>query len=237
MFSTFDGDTRMVPTEMVEAKYPLRVDRYELIPDSAGPGKYRGGFGVRRDIRVLGHKAGFVLTYEHCKYTPPWGLFGGEPPFVSVAVVYKNDGRIVCYRKVTGLQLEPDEVISYRSAGGGGYGSPLERAPEQVQEDVENALISIEQAKDQYGVVIEPDSYRIDFRATENLRKKKSIEPSRVTRDSEYWCPTCNRIVDVVVDVQAIDKHLLAKWKCFTCGSTLLTRRTTEIAYTLEGNS
>ncbi|GAH55856.1 unnamed protein product, partial [marine sediment metagenome] len=90
-FSMDLGDTYNVPVEVAEVRYPWRVERFELHQDSGGPGKFRGGLGVIRDYRIIGHDAGLTVTTDRVKYTPPWGLFGGRDAKTNITVVYRND--------------------------------------------------------------------------------------------------------------------------------------------------
>jgi N-methylhydantoinase B len=172
LFSMDLGDTYNVPVEVAEVRYPWRVERFELHQDSGGSGKYRGGLGVRRDYRIIDHKAGLTVTTDRVKYTPPWGLFGGKDGKPSITVVYRNDGKEERWRKISNLPLAPNEVVSFQTGGGGGYGSPLEREPEKVLKDVINGYISLRKAGEEYGVVIDKDRMKINAAATKELRNK-----------------------------------------------------------------
>ncbi|MFQ6065667.1 MAG: hydantoinase B/oxoprolinase family protein [bacterium] len=170
LFSMDLGDTYNVPSEVEEVRFPWRVERFELRQDSGGAGKFRGGLGVRRDYRIIGHKAGLTVTTDRVKYTPPWGLFGGKAGKPSITVVYRNDGSEERWRKISNLPLAPNDVVSFQTGGGGGYGSPLERDPEKVLLDVINGYVSLQKAKEEYGVVIDEDKMKIDVKATRQLR-------------------------------------------------------------------
>lgn len=178
LFSMDLGDTYNVPAEVAEVRYPWRVERFELIRDSGGPGKFRGGLGVRRDYRIIGHKAGLTVTTDRVNYTPPWGLFGGKDARSNITVVYRHDGREERWRKVSNLPLEPDDVVSFQTGGGGGYGSPLERDPQLVLQDVINGYVSLAAAQAEFGVVLDGQAMKVDIEATERLRRKMS-EPAR----------------------------------------------------------
>ena len=178
LFSMALGDTYNVPAEVVEVRYPWRVERFELAQDSGGAGKYRGGLGVRRDYR-LGFDAGMTVTTDRVKYTPPWGLFGGKPGTTNITVVKRHDGSEERWRKISNLPLKKGEVVSFHGGGGGGYGSPFERAPEQVRRDVIDGYVALERAREDYGVVIEKTTLKIDAQATEDLRSQmKKGEPT-----------------------------------------------------------
>ena len=169
------GDTYNVPAEAVEVRYPWRVERFELAQDSGGAGKYRGGLGVRRDYR-LGFDAGLTVTTDRVKYTPPWGLFGGEPGNTNITVVYRNDGSEERWRKISNLPIAKGEVISFQTGGGGGYGAPLERDPKKVLQDTIDGYVSLAKAKEEYGVIIDEATMKVDGQATEELRNKMKRE-------------------------------------------------------------
>jgi N-methylhydantoinase B len=167
------GDTYNVPAEVEEVRFPWRVERFELIQDSGGAGRFRGGLGARRDYWIIGHQAGLTVTTDRVNCCPPWGLFGGKDGRPSITVVYRNDGREERWRKISNLPLAPNDVVSFETGGGGGYGSPLERAPERVLQDVINGYVSGEKAREEYGVVIEENQMIVDIKATNEMRRKK----------------------------------------------------------------
>lgn len=171
LFSMTLGDTYNVPAEVAEIRYPWRVDRFELIQDSGGAGKFRGGLGVRREYR-LGSDAGMTVTADRVLYTPPWGVFGGQPGKTNITVVRRNDGREERWRKISNLPLAKGEVVSFQGGGGGGYGNPLDRDPALVAADVANGYVSLEAARSDYGVSLDPDTLAVDRTATTTLRKK-----------------------------------------------------------------
>jgi N-methylhydantoinase B len=162
MSSAFNASN--IPVEAQEAVQPIIVERFELIPDSGGPGRQRGGCGIRRDMRILGEDVKLTNLSERQKFAP-FGLFGGEPGALGATVI--NPGE-PSERKIGGkasLDLEYGDVVSFRLSGGGGYGDPTERDPEAVAEDVRLGLVSITAARDRYSVVIGPDGF-VDDRAT-----------------------------------------------------------------------
>ncbi len=170
LFSMTLGDTYNVPAEVVEVRYPWRVERFELAQDSGGAGKYRGGLGVRRDYRLEAN-AGLTVTADRVKYTPPWGIFGGRPGKTNITVVERQDGTEERWRKISNLPLNKGELVSFRGGGGGGYGSPIERDPNRVVSDVVDEYVSIAEARDEYGVVVTPGTFQVDRAATAARRK------------------------------------------------------------------
>jgi len=166
------GDTYNVPIELAEVKYPWQFDCFELIQDSGGPGKFRGGLGARRDCRLVDHPAGLTVTADRVKCSPAWGLFGGKQGKPSITVVHRKEGREEPWRKVSNLPIAPNEMISFQTGGGGGYGPPLERDPQKVLLDVRDGYVSLGEARNLYGVVIDEGNMAVDVPATRELRKQ-----------------------------------------------------------------
>lgn len=146
------GDTYKISSELEELRYPFRVLRYEFRTDSAGPGRFRGSPGISREFEILEDL--FVTVSLERSKCPPWGLFGGGPGAPPVAELTYSDGRIEQFNKATMKPVPAGSRLAIRTAGGGGYGPPEERDPERVRTDVRRGLVSPEQARDVYGVVI-----------------------------------------------------------------------------------
>ncbi len=158
-------NTRNAPAEVIEIAYPLRVERYALVPDSDGPGKSRGGMGMTREVTVIGHEATISLGTER-RRIHPWGLMGGRDGGGSdcwIISLRKRKRRLPS--KVT-TRVEGGTRIVLRTAGGGGFGPPLQRDPQKVLLDVREGLISADRARKEYGVVIDPQTGEIDPGAT-----------------------------------------------------------------------
>jgi N-methylhydantoinase B len=145
-------NTSNLPVEALEREYPLMIERYELVPESGGAGKFRGGMGLRRDYRALGHTVAFSVHGER-HTVQPWGLFGGEPGATGYHRVLHDDGRIEkLAAKTATLDAEPSAVVSIVTPGAGGYGNASERAREQVHEDVRSEKYSRTYAHTHYPV-------------------------------------------------------------------------------------
>lgn len=139
------------PVEMVERLHPLRVERYELIPDSGGAGTHRGGLGLHRDVRILDGRARLTLLADRMKFGP-YGLQGGEPgSFTEVIVNPDTPRERRLPSKVTGIELECGDVVSFRTSGGG-WGSPRERDRDAVRADLALGKISSNAATTIYGL-------------------------------------------------------------------------------------
>jgi len=161
-------NTENAPVEEIEANYPVRITRYELIPDSGGGGKFRGGLGLRRDYEFPDHAATFTILADRDK-EGPWGLFGGLCGSIAQYVLNPDSADKKLSSKTT-VSLQPGDVISYRTCGGGGYGAPHERDPQLVLMDAREGKVSCEQAAEIYKVVVDASSWIIDEEATRGLR-------------------------------------------------------------------
>lgn len=163
------GDVRNAPVEVQEAYYPLQVERHQLRENSGGAGKWRGGLGV--EIVYKSDNVFHMNTHFQRTQLPPWGLFGGKDAMPMAAEVVRSNGDKVPGAVLDGLRINPGDKVVVRSAGGGGYGNPLERDPELVLTDVIDGVVTVEAAKSDYGVVIKPDLSGVDAAATAKLRK------------------------------------------------------------------
>jgi N-methylhydantoinase B len=164
-----DGDTHNGPSEQVEAKFPLLVERYRLRDDSGGPGRWRGGLGTEQVVRALSG-VNFDSQIERVQ-TPPWGLFGGLCGAGNQVALQRKEEDEVAFPsgKVLSRFLTGGDRFMLRSGGGGGFGSPLERDLETLQDDIRQGYVSAEAAQRFYGVVLDEDG-RIDGRGTETRR-------------------------------------------------------------------
>jgi N-methylhydantoinase B len=161
-------NTENAPIEETEAGYPIRIARYELVPDSEGAGRTRGGLGLRRDYEFPDHGVSFSVLADR-DLTGAWGVFGGEPGRRARYVVNPGPDETVLDSKVT-VQLRPGDLVSYETPGGGGYGPPAERDPELVLRDVRDGKVSLERARSVYGVAIDAAAWQVDVAATASLR-------------------------------------------------------------------
>jgi N-methylhydantoinase B len=161
-------NTENAPIEETEYNYPVRIEQYGLVPDSDGAGRWRGGLGVRRDYRFLDHAASFTILADRAKQAP-WGLFGGRPGALARYLLNPDDEARPLGSKVT-IPLQPGDVVSYRTCGGGGYGDAHARDPEAVAADVRAGKISLERAGEVYGVVIDPATGQVVAGATARRR-------------------------------------------------------------------
>jgi N-methylhydantoinase B len=166
----FPANGANTPVEILESDTPLIVRSRELVCDSGGPGSHRGGIGRKMVIEIPeGSRAPVpptTIAVQAGRYMyPPDGLFGGKPG--AKARFLKNDANA----DPSGLTFcENGDTISFYSAGGGGYGDPLKRDPAAVEQDVHHGYVSPAKAREDYGVVIDPETLCADTAATETLR-------------------------------------------------------------------
>jgi N-methylhydantoinase B/oxoprolinase/acetone carboxylase alpha subunit len=164
------ANTRNNPIEELDLRFPVRCDQYELRPEPAAPGRWRGGIGIIRRNRFL--IDGTYSCEGDRQYDPPRGVFGGWDGLV--ASTHKNPGTAreeYLEAKVTGIEFSAGEYIEFREPNAGGYGDPLEREPALVREDVLDDFTTIELARDAYGVIFRDEkSLEIDEEATERQR-------------------------------------------------------------------
>lgn len=157
-----------VPVEMIEADYPIRIERYGFVADTGGAGRFRGGLGLARDYRLLADDVYFGVRSDKIAH-PPHGLAGGGPGAPAVNRLVSSDERAVPTLPTEPITLNRGDVFRHMMAGGGGFGDPFEREPERVLADVLDERVSIDHARAAYGVVIAAD-LTVDLVATRTLR-------------------------------------------------------------------
>ena len=144
-------NTSNLPIEAIEQEYPLLVDSYELVIDSAGPGRHRGGAGLRRVIRPVGHETSFTGFMERVRHQP-WGLFGGRPGASGRFVLRDAKGEdTVLLGKPFDVRFGPDQSVVIETPGAGGYGDPATRDPELVRREAVGGLFSADYLTKNYG--------------------------------------------------------------------------------------
>jgi N-methylhydantoinase B len=158
------------PIEAVELEYPVRIRRYEFIPDSGGAGKYRGGLTVRRDVEMLIDDVSLARYGDRQRFGA-FGLFGGKEGSKGKFIL--NPGTPEERQlKSKGLDiLHKGDVVSLRMPGAGGYSNPLERDSEMLLQDVRDGKVTLESAREDYQVVVDPATLQVDEEATRKLRE------------------------------------------------------------------
>jgi N-methylhydantoinase B len=169
-----NGDVPNAPVEVVETRYPaLRLERYELRPEVAGAGRYRGGMGTVRDYRMLEPGVMMQTVTENTHDPLGKGLAGGGTGGVGEIVVWPGTDREVrLTERVTYFgPLDADDLVSVRSPGGGGWGDPESRDPDRVAQDVRDGLLPRDEASSLYRVALRAD-LSVDLAKTERLRRR-----------------------------------------------------------------
>ncbi|MEE8433900.1 MAG: hydantoinase B/oxoprolinase family protein [bacterium] len=165
------ANTRNNPVEELDMHYPLRNERYELRADPPAAGKWRGGIGIVRENRFL--EPGYISCEADRHLEPPHGVFGGSQGLTGSLI--KNPGtpgEESWPSKITGYKMKAGDLIQITGPSGGGYGDPRERDPEMVLGDWLDDFISLDIARDVYGVAIESESETVNAEETRRLRSQ-----------------------------------------------------------------
>jgi N-methylhydantoinase B len=170
------GQFRPGPIEIHETEFPLRVTRFDVRPDSGGPGKFRGGLGCIREYEVLEDAMVPVRGAKGSlrSKVPPWGVFGGQP--ARTGSIWVNGVEVS--ERSRELVLKPGDVVRVTMNAGGGYGDPLERDPERVLGDILDGYVTLEGAREDYGVIVDGATLTVDLPATRELRQRRRSPPT-----------------------------------------------------------
>lgn len=153
-----------VPNEFLERYFPLRIERYETVPDSGGAGLHRGGNGILMAYRFL--EEGTIAIHDDRWFTYPWGVNGGKPGMRSRKYIERANGRSeILGAKVDDVRVQEGDILYYITWGGGGWGNPLDRDPQLVALEVRRGLVTKLGARNNYGVVLR-DDMSVDAEAT-----------------------------------------------------------------------
>jgi N-methylhydantoinase B len=167
------GRATISQLEALEAEFPVRFEGHRLLPDSGGPGRWRGGLAVERKIRFLADSEVAVRT-DRIRFPPP-GRAGGEPGRPGAWFINRGEASEVRLRsKQMRVPLAKDDVLTLLTSGGGGYGPPLQRDPAWVRADAVAGKVSMAHALEAYGVVLHPQTLEVDVAATERLRANET---------------------------------------------------------------
>jgi N-methylhydantoinase B len=161
------------PVEFMDSVFPVRVRSYEINRDTGGPGRWRGGCGMVREVEVLAPEGMVSLRIDSVMF-PPWGVAGGQNARPGRCVI--NPGRPderVLGPLSDGNIVRRGDVIRVETGGGGGWGHPFDREPERVLEDVLGHFVRVESALADYGVVLTPNGQAIDGAATRARRANR----------------------------------------------------------------
>lgn len=167
--SPLAGNLANTPIEDLERTGLVRIERYGYLPDSGGPGTWRGGLSIVRELRLEHEDASLQIRSDRREH-PPYGLAGGRPGGSSWNIMNPEGDREVLPSKVT-TRFRRGDVHRHITAGGGGYGDPLLREPARVLADVVAGKVTAEGARGDYGVVVRDG--RVDDDATAALRSER----------------------------------------------------------------
>jgi N-methylhydantoinase B len=165
-------DSRNIPVEFAEARWPFIVERLGLAVDSGGPGRYRGGLGYDKHIRML--RDAHFMSIADRSVLSCWGVRGGRAgrPF-SVVVDPGGPAERIVDALADAEPVRAGELIRIRTTGGGGWGDPLDRPYPEVLRDVSWGKVSVRGAREDYGVVLTPDGTAVDTDASDELRASR----------------------------------------------------------------
>ncbi|MAW54176.1 MAG: 5-oxoprolinase [Rhodospirillaceae bacterium] len=164
------GNMANTSVEIIEAENPLLIDEYGFLPDTGGPGKYRGALGMVRQYRLTADEA-IVQQRADRHVFPCWGIFGGKPGALSKSYFVRGGKREEAPSKFV-QTMRQGETFRAEMAGSGGYGEPFERDPHAVAEDVRQEKLSANHAKIEYGVIVDSNAL-LDIDSTSALRQNK----------------------------------------------------------------
>ncbi len=174
------GNCRNTPVEVFESRYPWTVHEYRLNDDAGGAGRTRGGLGITRILEVEADEITVSALCDRSKISP-WGVQGGlDGDRLAYLVKQVGSDEFLPFSKAFGtvsdtkfsnVILRRGDLVMLHSPSGGGYGSPLERDPEKVADDVRNRFVSLESARDVYGVVLDENGM-VDAGATDVRRQE-----------------------------------------------------------------
>ncbi len=177
---------RNYPVEFAEQNYPLRVRRYGIHRDSGGPGRWRGGCGIVREVELLGESASLNLRLTNCVF-PPFGVNGGMSGRAGRFTMNPGTPRErVLPSLAEGVRMECGDVLRIETPGGGGFGHPFDRDPALVLRDVLGEFVSPESAEADYGVIVDVDRESVDEDATRSLREHRRWPTGKVHRGKYY---------------------------------------------------
>jgi len=168
--------------ELLEYSYPIIIHQYSLMTDSGGAGKFRGGSGTCWEVEPIDEPMTFVMFGEG-RRIPAMGAASARSTMVDAKVgrvEFNRGGEIEVTRKNVIATILPGETASNKNPGGGGYGDPFQRPVEKVVRDVRDNLVSLQGAREDYGVVIHDlETLQVDTAATQALRGSRAVSSTR----------------------------------------------------------
>jgi N-methylhydantoinase B len=174
------------PAEYMSDRFPLRIERYAINTDSGGPGQFRGGCGVVREVRLLAEEAVLGSRLDNVHF-PPYGVNGGMSGRGGGVTINlgQADARVV-EALSDGTVMRQGELLRFATSGGGGWGHPFNRPAHLVERDVRDGFVSVGSAHEDYGVVLDPETLVVDVRETER-RRRMCRQPAKMFHRKEYF--------------------------------------------------
>ena len=157
-----------IPVEVAESEFPIFVERYGLVADSGGAGLYRGGLAIERSWRCLTPETSLIVRSDRAAHAP-YGLQGGTPGSLSSNILVSPDGSERRLPSMFSMTIGEGDLYIHHTAGGGGWGNPLDRDPTDVADDVIDGKVSRQAALTEYGVILH-DDLTVDVASTAKER-------------------------------------------------------------------
>jgi N-methylhydantoinase B len=187
------------PVEFAEMEFGVRIERYSIHHDSGGPGRYRGGCGIVRDVRIIADEGILASRLENIIF-PAWGVHGGHSGRPGRIVVNPGTPEERALKPLSdNNRLRQGDLLRVMTSGGGGGGHPIDRPAARVLEDVLDGFVSPESALKDYGVVLAPQTLEVDEVETAQLRKDLHRETAMFHRGRYLHVPA-----DMIVEVSAM---------------------------------
>lgn len=174
---------RSVPVEMTEVETVIIMRAIRLIPDSRRAGRYAGGAAIEMELENSGSRAIVTVRNMNRFVFAPWGFNGGEPGRIGSTTVNPGTADERSIGKISVLELRQGDVVRITSPAGGGFGNPLERDPEAVRREVADGMLSVDRARESYGVVFD-ECGGVDEAATNGERSRRT----GTTKDQFAFC-------------------------------------------------
>ena len=217
------GFLKNTPVEVNEAEVPMLIRRYGLAKDSGGPGLHRGGLATEFEFEVFAPNSRVTARNRDRTRFAGWAISGGKVGAKSAFWLNRGTNRAFNLANTDIVKCNPGDVVYVACGGAGGWGDPLQRDPEAVLLDVKRSFVSIEQARDAYGVVIRDG--KVDTSGTEalraDLRKRRASQapfydygPDREAHEA-IWTDANYRVMDELISSQAVHCRFYLKHRLF----------------------
>ena len=173
---------RNTPVEHIEAEQPLRIEQYSIVPNTGGPGKYRGGMSLGRAYRLTGVKEALIQMRTDRQQFMAYGLQGGKPGTGSRNTLNPGPNEEIRPAKDR-IPLVEGDLFYHMTSAGGGWGDPLEREPQLILRDLRNGRMTPDYVEREYGVIFDPKTMDVDWKATNaargRIRRAREAQPGQ----------------------------------------------------------